>query len=168
MPDYRFSTVGPSEAGSNNQWAAFVADPFGDGSVSWTQEINVAAPGDPPDMQTVDADGVITHRLIDDNGQFRYDVRLYGPRAEDDIAAQFRVNGASGTRLTERRRPIFDVDGNVIGDEVYESGELTTRQWRSILLITGPDNEEELDPETGQPTGRPSSWPPELEEHRWL
>ena len=158
MPVYRFTTVGPSEAGSNNQWAAFIADPFGDGSVIWGTRIVDTWVWEP---------GVTGYFFIDDNGQRRWDVRLFGRRANDDIAAQFRTNGASGTRLTERKRPTHDRDGNVTGEDTYASGNLTVRQWRNILLITGEGNEQELD-EDLNPTGRPSSWPPELEEHQWL
>jgi hypothetical protein len=156
--DYRFATVGPTEAASDQQWRLFVADPFGDGSVSWTQDV---------DGETYDAPGVSIYRFLDDDGRIRYDVRLFGPRADDDIAAQFRTLGASGTRLTQRVRPTYDQDGNQTGTEVYESGTLTTRQWRDILLITGEGDELERD-EQGQPTGRPSSWPGALIEHTWL
>jgi len=160
MPDYRFTTVGPSAAGSDNQWKLFIEDPFGDGSVVWGSRL---IPEGESEERWVYAGGVTAHHFLDDNGQRRIDVRLFGLRAADDIAAQFRTNGASGTRLTERKRPTYDVDGNVTGEETYASGNLTVRQWRNILLITGEGSEVDATDPT-----KPSTWPPELEEHRWL
>jgi hypothetical protein len=155
MPDLRFATIGPNPASSAAQWESFVRDPFGDGSVAWATYLDFAGPGVPSDIRLVDAPGVCTYKFNDDNGNIRYDVRLYGPRADDDaIAAQFRTNGAAGTRLTERKRATYDQDGTATGTEVYESGTLTTRQWRNILLLTGEGDEM-------------TAWPDSLIEHTW-
>lgn len=173
MPDFRYMTVGPTPNASKTQWEAFAQDPAGDGSAT---PYIVPDPENPGEFLA--NKGVAIHQYVDDNGNRRYDVRLYSDYAAEDydgvkdhptkvdgegnplkirgskIRAQFKVNGVSGTQLIERKRPTYDVDGNVTGEEIWATGTPPVSQWRNILLIGDPD-----DGDLGDPL---------LEEHRWL
>lgn len=178
MPDYRYSTVGPSDAGSTQQWEAFALDPAGDGSL---------APYivDDGEGNMVEAPGVSIYHFVDQLGNRRYDVRLFGsvqavsdddgtkdhPTKVDEngnpikirgskIREQFKVKGNSGNQKLTRKRATYDKNGDVTGEEIWADATVVNGQWRNIRLMGDADD--------GTLEGNTVGPDSELIEHTWL
>ena len=171
MVDFRLTTVAQASVPANNQFNSFAE---GQGWLVDELDPDTGA----PTGNKVAAPDVSIYAFLNDNGEFRWDVRLYGQKGADDFSGAkphpnkvdengdpiivagsnlreaFETNGTKiADKLVERRRAVYDENGEVIGDEVYATGDLEVWRWQNVILIGDVVDGE---------------WPGNLIEHTWL
>jgi hypothetical protein len=173
MTDFRLIVTGvtPQDRETNlNNW---LLDPAGDGSVSPLIQ------QDPETKAYHPTKGVSMYRYTDDDGRDRCDVRVFGQKAVEDADAfvahptkgvdvqdskvrkSFRTRADDITKPTsirqaqtiQRKRPTYDEDGNVTGEETWASGSVEAIVDRGVVLLG-----DEYDGDLGNPL---------LVEHIW-